>query len=53
MRSTVHTSLRKAADRNGGVKMGKDRGDAGRFLDQTNSGPQLPFEFKSTDHAKR
>jgi hypothetical protein len=24
-----------------------------RFLDQANSGPQLPFEFKSADHAKR
>ena len=24
-----------------------------RFLDQASGGPQLPFEFKSTDHAQR
>ena len=24
-----------------------------RFLDHANGGPQLPFEFKSADHAKR
>jgi hypothetical protein len=87
MRGIVKSSPRKAADRSGGVKMGKDGKDAERvtttlsrsqklqldrlaeregvkvawlvrraverFLDQANGGPQLPFEFKSADNAKR
>lgn len=45
--------LYRPMEREGGKTASLVRRAVERFLDQANSGPQLPFEFKSTDHAKR